>query len=336
MMFIGELDRLSFSTDREVEFAITFGDEQVFKSSYFPGADGTVTLYGLGEILEPYISDLFADFTFTVDGEILGVGAVKVFLCSYGIDVRASQFLECSFLSPMRGTRITAIDRYETLSLYSIAAEEASVECCYFVDGALVTKTVSLGAASGARLLNVSPKRFIDDSYGNPTMFVVKCGGRTARFDVLETSPEVSAAFIFRNAFNAWETLYLTGTRETSPQYTRSSANVNGFLRNYDIDEVLQMKTFTGPLAEGMEEVAMNLGRSKAVFFLLPNGDAGDEVIVNDCDLKHNNDGYAASDLNFSYRNATVTYRLADDRTARIRVPRPPCIFDSTFDQTYE
>ncbi len=335
-MFVGELDRLSFAADASVDFAVASGGIQIFSNTYIPDDAGEITVYGLGDILEPYIDDLCADFTFTVDGSPLGHASIKIFRCSYGVDVRASDFISSSFLSPMRGARLTALDRYETLSCYSTVSEYATAECSYYAGGTLQTKTFSLGSASGPRLLNVSPRRFVDGALGAPVMYVVRCGSRSARFNLIENAPEISAAFIFRNAFNAWETLYLTGTRETSPRYTRSSANVNGFLRNYDIDEVLEMKTFTGPLPEGMEEVAMNLARSKAVFFLLPNGDAGDEIVVNDCDLKHNNDGYAASDLNFSYRTATVSYRLADDRTARIRVPRPPHIFDSTFDQTYE
>lgn len=335
-MFIGELDRLTLLVTDEIEFAVMTGGNIIFSEKYVPDDKGSVNLFALGDILEPFINDLCADFSFTVDGTALGPEVITVFRCSYNLDVRAADFLSHSFLSPMQGDRITAADRYETLSLYSATAEEALAECFYYVDGNLTSKTVSLGTASGSRLLNVSVRRFSDPVLGLPVMYVVKCGSRSARFNVLASSPELSAAFIFRNAFNAWETLYLTGTRETSPQYTRSSANVNGFVRNYDIDEVLQLKTYTGPLPEGMEEVAMNLGRSKAVFFLLPNGDAGDEITVTDCDLKHNNDGYAASDLNFSYRNATVSYRLADDRTARLRVPRPPKIFDSTFDQTYE
>lgn len=336
MMFVGELDRLSFVTSAPVAFAVTKGGKTVFENSYVPDNNGIVTLYGFGDILEPFIDNLCADFSFFVDGASLGPATVKIFHCSYAVDVRASSFVESSFLTPMTGNRRTAVDRYETLSLYSTSEEEATALCLYYVNDIVRAKSFSLGTASGARLLNVSPRRFVDQNLGTPFIYQVKCGAREARFDVMESSPELSAAFIFRNAFNAWETLYLTGTRETSPQYTRSTANVNGFMRNYDIDEVVQMKTYTGPLPAGMEEVAMNLGRSKAVFFLLPNGDAGDEVLVNDCELKHTNDGYAASDLNFSYRSATVSYRLADDRTARIRVPRPPHIFDSTFDQTYE
>lgn len=335
-MFVGELDRLSFFTDAPVEFAISTGGKVVFKNDYVPDEQNTVTLYGIGEILETYISDLCADFSFTVNGQPLGAATITVFRCSYNIDVRASDFLQSFFLTPMQGERITAIERNETLSLYSYAEEAATADCSYFFDGEIKTATVALGSGAGSRLLNVSPRRFIHATWGKPVTYTVRCGSRMARYNVLQHSPEISAAFIFRNAFNAWETLYLIGTRETEPQYTRSAANVNGFIRNYNIDEVLQMKTFTGPLPDGMEEVAMNLGRSKAVFFLLSNGDAGEEVLINDCDLKHNNEGFAASDLNFSYRSATVSYRLADDRSARMHVPRPPKIFDATFDQTYE
>lgn len=335
-MFVGELDRLSLAVTGEIHFAISTGGKVVFECSYVPDADGEVNLYELGKIFGCFMPELCAEFSMTVDGEPLGPETITVFHCEYGLVGRASDFLQKSFLTSMQSPRQTAAGRYETLSLYSTEDEEAFAGCYYFADGEIITRNKSLGSASGSRLLNVSPNRFADGELGMPYAYVVMCGARSARFEILPAAPEVSDAFIFRNAFNAWETFYLTGTRETSPEYTRSTANVNGFKRNYVIDEVVQQKAYTGPLADGMERVAMDLARSKAVFFLLGNGDCGDEALINDCDLKHNNDGFAASDLNLSYRQATLTYRLADDRTARIHVPRPPRIFDYTFDQTYE
>lgn len=335
-MFTGELDQLSISAGKTVTFAVISSDKTVFTTSYVPTIGGIITLYGLGRIIDNFIDDLYIDIMLVVDGAPLGPSKIRVFRCAPRMTVRASTFLANYYLTPMQGPRVTALNRYESLSLYSAADEAATVEAHYYVAGEDKTKTFPLTTASGSRILNVSSIRFFDAAWGAPYMYDVKCGNRTARYTVLSDEPEISVAFIFRNGFGAWETFYLTGTRETDPQYTRSTANVNGFRRNYSIEEILHMKTYTGPLPDGMEAVAEDLARSKAVFYLMSNGDAGDEVIVTDCDLKHNNDGYAQSDLSFSYGSSAVSYRLADDRVARMTVPRPPQIFDDTFDESYE
>lgn len=335
LMFLGELARLSFTAQTATVFSIVTGGATVFSNTYYPDDNGMITVYNLDRLLEPHIGELHADFTFKAATSTLGPATIKVFRCRWGVDTTAANFIPSHFLTPMQGTRDTLDGRHETLSLYSTASEEAYAECRYYRDGSISTARVSLGTGSGARLLNVSPGRFVNATKGRLFAYTVVCGARRASYRVLAYRGETADAFIFRNCFNAWEVLYLTGTRETNPQYTRSSAHIGGYLRNYLIKEEVTRRSFTGPLPEGMEAVAMNLADSQAVFFLLPNGDAGEEVAVTDCDLKHDNTD-SLTDLNFSYRGAALTYRLADDRTARLRVPRPPRIFDDTFDQSYE
>lgn len=336
-MFTGELHRLSLYADESFTFTIETGGSVVFENTYTPSLSGRVTIYFLDKILEQHIPELCADFSLKADGVELHEGGVKVFHCDANINVGAEVFLDAFFLTMMQGIRITHPSRHETLSVYCKEQEPVTVKC-YYYDGTaqLKTKDVSLGTASGQRLLNVSSARFVDDSKGELARYVVMCGERKATYNVALSVPELSEAFIFRNSFNAWEVLYLTGTRTVEPQYTRHQAQVGGFLRSYQVDEVISLDTYTGPLPHGMEEVTMSLAKSRAVFFLLENGDAGEEAVITDCDLKHNNNGTTPSDLTLVYRNASVSYRMADDRTARMRVKRPPHIFDETFDQTYE
>ena len=333
-MFLGELNRLSFSSPGAATFTVVHAGVVIFENTYYPDEDGMITVHELADVLEPYIQEIFADFSFEIAGA--SAGTVRVFYCSWSMAARAMTFLDSSFLSPMTGIRRTHTSRYETLSLYCNYSEAVTVECRYFDGGAIGTKTVSLGGAQGARMLNVSSARFLDPSRGTLVGYTVKCGQRRAEYMVLPYMPDLSDAFIFRNSFNAWETLYLVGSRETDPQYSRSTANVNGYIRSYQIEEVISMTTYTGPLPDGMEWITMALARSKAVFLLLENGDSGDEIHITDCDLKHTNDQTSEADLNFSYRNAAVKWRMADDRAARLSVPRPPRIFDDTFDETYE
>ena len=333
-MFLGELNRISFTSSSMAEFVISHGGKEIFSNTYYPDDTGTITIYDVASILEPYIKDVYADFTFSIDGAV--IGSPRVFYCAWSITSRAMNFLDASFLTPMQGARRTHTARYETLTVYAASPAAVTAECVYYGDAGISRRTVAIATASGLAVLDVSPRKFVNASMGQLVEYTVVCGARRAKYQVMPTMPDLSDAFIFRNAFGAWDTLYMTGTRETEPTYTRSTANINGYIRSYQIQEVISQKTYTGPLPAGMEWVAMSLANSKAVFFLLDNGDSGDEVHVTDCDLKHTNDNTSESNLNFSYRNATITWQLADDRVARLDVPRPPRIFDDTFDRTYE
>ncbi len=337
-MFLGELSRLSFApASPSASFKVWHKGEVIFASEFHRSSDGMVTVWSLSDILEPYIDEQYADFRFTVNDTPLTSYDVSVFFCAKSLAVPASVFLSKRFLTPTDGPRITGPGRFETLTLFCEEPTAAKALCRYCTpDGELSSAEVALGTVAGIGILNVSPARFSAPSGSRLYAYSVICGDRKAEFYVEESLPELSEAFIFRNVFNAWDTLYLSGTREVQPQYTRASAEVDGYLRNYSITEVLQYRTFTGPLLPGMEWVAMSLASSKAVFLLLPNGDSGDEIIVNDCDLKHDNTYSAPVDLTFSYRTASVSFRLADDSVARIQVPRPPRIFDDSFDSTYE
>lgn len=337
-MFIGELTRLSFApSSQSATFKVWHDGKPIFAGEFFRGADGMITIWDLDQILQPYISEQYADFMFTVHDEPLTSHYVSVFYCAWSLDVPASVFLEKRFLTPTDGTRITGPGRHEPLTAFCAAPTQAKAVCLYCSeDGATSSAEVQLGEVSGIGVLNVSPARFENMPKGRLFAYSVVCGERKADYIVEKSLPELSDAFIFRNSFNAWDTIYLCGTRTVEPQYTRLSADVDGYRRNYSINEVLQLKTYTGPLLPGMEWVAMSLARSQAVFLLLPNGDSGDEILVNDCDLKHDNSWGSPVDLTFSYRTASVSYRLADDRVARLSIPRPPRIFDDSFDKTYE
>lgn len=328
-MFTSEFCRLSFSgvADRLV-LVIAVNGFPVFENRYVPDSAGKVTVYDLDRLLESCLTDSYVNVYIFANGTQLG--RVSLFRCAASVAEPAQTFVPDFFLTPHTGTRDTAADRFETLTLFSAAEEAVTARCAYVKDDlSVVEKTVAVGSVVGWSALDVSARRFLDPASGRLVGYRVLCGKRKASYRVLAYTPKADPAVIFRNCFNAWETFYFTGKKETSAAYTRSQAHVGGMLRNYHIDETVSYRAMTGPLLHGMEVVALDLARAREVFLLNPDGSAGDEITVTDCDIKHSNEDDGIPDLTF-------TYRLADRRNSRVAVTRPLRVFDNTFDDTYE
>lgn len=328
-MFTSEFCRLSFSgvTDTLVLVFVVDGFP-VFENRYVPDSAGRVTVYDLDLLLESCLSDTPPSVRIFANSYLLG--SFRLFGCAASVAEPAQTFVTDFFLTPHTGVRDTAADRFESLTLFCAAEEAVTARCAYVKDDlSVVEKTVAVESVVGWSALDVSARRFLDPASGRLVGYTVLCGKRKASYRVLAYTPKADPAVIFRNCFNAWETFYFTGKKETSAAYTRSQANIAGKLRNYHIDETVSYRAMTGPLLHGMEIVALDLARSKEVFLLNADGSAGDEITVTDCDIKHSNEDDEIPDLTF-------TYRLADRRNSRIAVTRPPRVFDNTFDETYE
>ncbi len=332
VMFTSELMQMHFNcTGASMLFAICLGtglSDEIFSQTYYPDSDGKVTVYDIDKLLEPFISSTDAVFTFVLDHNPLG--SVDVVMCRADIEEPAETFLTDFFMTTSMGERDTALGRHETLSLYAGPGAEVSVMCRFLKpDGSLTSKTVELADSDDWDSIDASPSLYTDSELGTLISYEVRAGNRKASYRVLPGAPDADPAFIFRNAFNCWETIYLTGSKQCTPSYTRSSALIEGRNQVYDIAESMSFKARTGPLRPGMVPVALDLARSKDVFMLNADGSAGRQVTITDVDVKHTNEDHTIPDFSF-------TYRLSSRRTALIAVNRPPRLFDDTFADTYE
>ena len=325
-MFTSEFSRLDFKcTGASMVFSIEWEADEIFSQEYFPDDDHIVTVYDIDKLLESYFDGLCDSFDFFVDGAL--VKHVSVFTCRINISESADTFYTDFFFTPCTGERDTALGRYETLTLYAGKNTSVDAVCTYFTaDETLVTKTKHIADTSVGLMIDVSPSKFIDDA-GELVSYVIHAGARYMPYRVLESVPDADPAFIFKNCFGCWETIYLIGAKETVPTYTRSNAVVGGNAVMYDIQEVMSYKADTGPLRPGM--VPADLARAKDVFLLKKDGTAGDRITITEVDVKHTNEDNSLPDFTF-------TYRRADRRSSMIDVVRPPKLFDDTFDETYE
>lgn len=331
-MFLSEFMQMHFKcTGTSMKFAIYLGaglDNEIFSQTYYPDADGHVTIFDVDKLLEPYITSTDTLFSFVLDNNPLG--SVDVVMCRTDIEEPADTFLRDFFLTTSMDERDTALGRRETLSLYAGPGAEVSVKCRFLKpDGSLTSKTVELAESDDWDTLDVSPSQFADAETGQLLYYEVIAGNRKARYRVMPSAPEADPALIFLNAFNSWETIYLTGSKQCAPSYTRSTALIEGHTRVYDIAESMSFKARTGPLRPGMVPVALDLARAKEVYLLAADGSTGPQVTITDVDVKHTNEDNAIPDFTF-------TYRLSSRRSAMIAVKRPPRLFDDTFSDEYE
>lgn len=338
-MFSSELCRLSFDhapNDASAMVVICRDNEEIFRCEYYPDTENRVTVYDLDRLLEARIPDGFADFSFTVRAESLGPNPVplgpeivRVFRSSARVSEPAESFLGSFFLTTCCGERDTAPGRFETLTAYCPEAETMVVERTYYAAPGKVSVAVSEEELeAGWRELDVSPDRYSDPALGILAAYSVRVGNRVARYRVNRELPAADPVFVFRNCFHAWETVSFTGTKETTPSYDRSQAMVGGRTLTYLVEETLEHKALTGPLRPSMVPVIDDLCRSREVFLLNPDGSPGEEVVITDCDLKRTNEDAAPVSL-------SVTYRLAERLNAPVKAPRPPRIFDSSFDRKF-
>lgn len=326
-MFASELCRLTFTNvaTETLTLAIIAGGKQVFGNTYFPNSDKTVTVYDLDRFVEALIDDIFIDLTFVINGE---PEPVKVFACSASVSEPAQTFVSDFFLTPVMGERNTAIGRIELLTAFCPTEEKVDVQCTFLLDdGTIETRPDGLGVLSGWAPFDVSPARF-SGGEGRLIAYTVTCGKRKARYRVLGYAPSADPVMLYRNCFHTWETIHLTGKKESSASYTRSQAIIEGCTRNYEIQETMSHKAMTGPLRPGTEAMVLDLARSKEVLLLNADGTPGDEVTITDCDTKMTNEDNEIPDF-------TITYRLADRRNVRVNAVRLPRIFDKHFDEHF-
>jgi hypothetical protein len=328
-MFLSELKRITFSSlYTYANVVITIGDVTVLDQKYFVDDSGCITLYDIDKLVWSYMDD-----NSTVDIKINIGGAyqttITVIYANASISESAQDFIPDFFLTPVMTERDITLGRIDLLPVYTLEETSVDAVCTYYKDGETVTDTVHIATVDGLDLITVNPSAFDNILLGVLTSFTVVCGKRKAAYRVLYAMAEADPMVLYRNCFNCWEAMYLTGAKESEPSFTRSSTTINGRLRNYDIVETRSYKAMTGPVRNGLEVKAYDLARSLYVFLMNADGSAGDEIVITDCDIKYTNEDNEIPDFTF-------TYRLAERYTDKIATVRPPRVFDATFDEQFE
>ena len=325
--FLSQLAEVVITTDQEsVSFMVKHNATEIFNNTYTP-TGGVVKLYDVDKIVEPYIGDMvFGGFSFVIDGI---TQYTTVYRSNAKTNEGAETFVPSFWLTELQSKRITAIGRYETLTMYVTLGTYVIGHAVYYKDGELIEANVQLGqATNGQYTVDCSPKRLENADNGQLISYTVNAGERKQEYIVLASNPIADPKIIFRNGFGAWDTIYFAGKKTFAPTYARSSARIGGEFRLYDVDETVTYTAHTGNLPSSYSALIADLCQSKDVFILNADGTAGDRITITDCDLKQSNQ----YDEVFS---ATITYRYASKFTGRVDGHRPPNLFDKTFDLTF-
>ena len=312
-----------------VTFSIRKSGEEIFSSAFTPDAAGNIFIYDVRSILEAHIDDVFADFSFTVENDTVNC---RVFKASVIVAETAEQFLPSFFLSPTNKKR-TAPDRYETLAFYPQEACRVYTVASYYDNGHIAVRDIQLMGAEDVtpdtvNIIDVSAKKFVDESKGTLVSFVVRAGERSFYYIVDNTLPSADPSILFRNCFNCWDTFFFTGTKENSLEVKRSFAYVDGHYRMYDTVDTESFKVNSGVLDEYMIVLAKDLARARNVFLMDKLGNATYELSVTDSEIKYTNNDDALPAMDF-------TFRIALYITLLLEPNRPPKLFDNTFDKKF-
>jgi len=243
-------------------------------------------------------------------------------------DVSAEDFAKTHFLSILIGRKITSMGRLEFL--HYLGTESASVTATYS-DG--TTATFTPPAVKGNDVyttIDVSPDRFI--TAGKTLIsFAVYAGNRTQAFDIDLDQPDCAPVLLFVNSFGVEELLYCTGVHKVAPSYSRSSAYIERYKRNYKIEETRKFSADTGYLTVAEQNWADDLFRSdyvRVVNFKDGQPVIGKEITITDSKSEVDNSPEQLARFTFDYMYAQTNHNVVD-------LSRAGRIFDNTFDYTF-
>ena len=253
---------------------------------------------------------------------------ISVFYCRADVGTSATEFYNNHFLSILTGTKITALGRLEYL--HYLGTDSASCTAWYSDNTTATFTPTVIGGNSRYTTLDVSPESF--QTAGKQLIsYTVTAGQRVQRFDLDPTVPDCAPILLFENSFGVQELLYCTGTHKVAPEYKRSSARINGMLRNYDIEETRVFHADTGIMNTAMANWADELLRSREVYIVNiydGNPTVGKEVTITDSKSEYNNEDENMPRFTFSYQYAQRIHNVVD-------LKREGRIFDNTFDHTF-
>lgn len=334
-MFTSELSRFSYkpSTTSSV-FEIRNGaGASLFKQEYIVDGAGVITVHALDRFLSDVIEpDTQPTFSFVIDG--VSIGQFVAIECNINVEATASDFLFAQFLTSMQTARDTDHSRYELLSAFNPSDEEFRVEAVYLDPmGKAMTRTFrnipSATTSDKIKTYNVSSVLFKAPAVGELVSYTAICGKRRATYNVVMNAMPFDPAFIFRNSFGVWETIFFVGEKTTDSQFTRLASTFDGQYLTYDIDEVLMLTASTGLMPSGGDRLARDVARSMAIYLLNDDGSTGRQVTITDCSVKATNSDELLPAFTFQYRHAS-------SNEVEFRYVPYYRIFDLTFDMTYE
>lgn len=290
---------------------------------------GTITLTGLGELLEPYARRQLVSILTIAAGQSSSSCVVLFSMCDVGID--ADDFYAHYFLSVLQGDKVTALGRRELLWYYG--NDVMAVTAC-FTDGSQASMEAVIGTSNAHyTCIDASPDNY---TVTGKTLasYTVTAGTRSQRFVIDYTQPDCAPILEFYNSFGVWEYIYCTGTHQVSPEYKRSSARIGGMLRNYRIAETRTFKADTGILNTAMAGWADDLFRSPEVYVVnvvngaVTSADGGREVTITSSKSDNSNEDGHMPRFTFEYQYAQRIHNV-------LQLSRVGRIFDNTFDHTF-
>lgn len=319
---------------------MTIDGEEVFSETLYPSS-GVITLADLPSLLTPYarrklkvtlvitITDVDSSDSITATQNI----TASVIYCTAdfvnGADaVTADDFCTSHYLSILMGAKTTAAGRLEFLHYLGTDAATATAT---YSDG--TTATFTPPAVKGNDVyttIDVSPNRFATDGK-TLVSYVVTAGARSQQFVMDLEKPDCAPVLLFVNSFGVEELLYCTGKHKVAPSYTRSSAYIGRYKRNYKIDESRKFSADTGYLTVAEQNWADELFRSDYVRVVnFKNGQpiVGKEVTISDSKSEVDNLDDSISRFTFDYEYSQKNHNV-------VELGRAGRIFDNTFDYTF-
>ena len=313
---------------------------EIYGENLFP-VGGKITLSDLTDLLTPYARqglivalDIKISERDDTDQELSNaeINASVIYCCvdfqTSNVQVNVSDFCDNHFLSILLGPKISAPGRLEFL--HYLSTDDASVIAEYS-DGTKATFVPpTVQGNEKYTTIDVSPSRFVSE--GKTLVRVTAIAGkRTQEFDMDPEQPDAAPILLFVNSFGVEELLYCTGKHQVSPSYTRTTAWVNGNLKNIKIEEKRKFSADTGYLNVAMQNWADELFRSDDVRLVnIYKGEpqVGKEVTLSDSKSEVSNADDDMAKFTFDYQYSQANHNV-------VEINRAGRIFDNTFDNTF-
>lgn len=329
-LFPSALDSLSISTDanKELSVIIMLDTQIVFSSNLTADGNGLIVLYNLSSLLRDWLS--YCPTTLSIR---LGTDAATTYtiLPFDGIMAETAEvYCTKSFLTTLRGTKLTTLAAKEALSFYDTAGQTINADIAAkwmsHTDYSIkeTTQTGATTAKGQIYSIDVSPSTLTVPEGYTLISYTLTIGNRTQQYRILP--PEhFNNCFevLFRNAFGQMDSFMLYGTQERELKTTRSDTIINGQYFNYVVQSIPQTKSYSGAIPDGMLALFDDLVSAKEIWRSL---DYRPLFIIETEDKQ--------SDNNDAINEGTITWREADN--ARCFTPNwPSRTFDKTFDATF-
>lgn len=339
-VFTSSLDDFTFRiTGDKAAVKITCYERDVIDEVYFP-VNGDITITDLGMLLadvvrHPLAAVMTINITEYENDDVISTwnsGNVNVYYAMVDVQTTAANFTDNHFLTIMLGEKVTALGRKEYLHAIGNESSAGEVACVFFKSGEvselqIKTDILPVRSTNGVSTFDVSPDLFTAAEYGTLLGYSVKVGKRVQDFVLDLNNPSSAPVLLFTNSFGCQEFIYCTGRHEACPEYSRSSAVINGKKRNYHIEETRVFKADTGVLTTAMANWADDLFRSDEVY-LFVDGMPGKEIVITESESERISDEDELPRFTFSYQYSQRIHNV-------LQLEHAGRIFDNTFDLTF-